>query len=593
MSPLNLLLVHADDRKPVLAAGLSGQAGSPKDKPESPGQPSHLGDDAGDQNDLERQRWGVIAPQGPLGDRLLALIDPLIKARSAAQGGREVRIYRTPSAMDMAAAADWKKKNFDTAKDTTEDLPRYQLILGDLDQVPLAIQQVQGADNYVGRLAFSDDQGYQAYVDKLLRWEKSRSAVTQARSVLFTVHDQTAATESGYRYLVAPGLEVARKRKALSQFNASEILELGDATVPSPDELLRAVSKPEPAMLFTLSHGLGAPRGGWRSVEDQRRRQGAMSFGSEGTLSAQELGSQPFLPGGVWFMLACYGAGTPEASAYKQWLEELAKVGQFRGQPQAVLAGLPKPGDRPFIAALPQAVLRNDQGPLAFMGHVDLAWTYGFAELDSGQPDPKPGRFMEILRYVLKRDRVGVAFRSLTRYFAAVDVELNALYSRDRSGQPEDPAVVAKRSHLWMLRQDLAGYVLLGDPAAQLPLQPRSEGQLWPPPPPIGVPPPPERLERLAAQEVGFSVSIPSGNAAPVAPTTSAIPSAPAQSTTELPPVPLPAAIERLEEAFGQMLSGERSLKDVALDLQLSRSEMQRLFDLYRQGGRRALGMKT
>ena len=158
---------------------------------------------------MRTQRWGVIAPEGPEGDRLISLIDPLIQARKAGQAGAEVKIYRAPPKMDMADASRWKKEVFDNGQDLAIDVPRYQLILGDLHQVPLAIQQVQSSDSYVGRLAFSNDSGYEGYVDKVLRWEKQRSAATQGSSLLFTVHDGTGATTSGYQSLITPGLEVA------------------------------------------------------------------------------------------------------------------------------------------------------------------------------------------------------------------------------------------------------------------------------------------------------------------------------------------------------------------------------------------------
>ena len=590
MNQLDLLMVHADDRQPVLPKGLSSGTASTSEKPEDRGGPLRLSDDGADQNDLERQRWGVIIPEGDVGKHLLSLIEPLKQARAAAQGGREIKVYTVPAKMTMGQALEWRKKFFDTGKDTTEDLPRYQLILGDLDQVPLVLQQVQASDCYVGRLAFSDDKGYTDYVEKVLRWENKPSSISQARSLLHTVHDQTAATDSGYRALVSPGLTVARKRLESKQFNASEILELGDQTIPNMSDLLDEIKKPDPAMLFTLSHGLGPPRGGWRSSDEQRKLQGAMSFGSEGALSADalsQLGSSPFLPGGVWFMLACYGAGTPESSAYQKWLSELARVGQFRGQPQSVLAGLPKSGERPFIAALPQAVLRNDKGPLAFMGHVDLAWTYSFAELDGGKPDNKPGRFMEILRYVLKGDRVGVAFHALTRYFGAVNAELAVLYGDAEDGSADTPAMAAKRSHLWMLRQDLAGYILLGDPAVRLPLQPAAPPALLKP-----------TINDIIGSNFPFPVHIPGPAPAPKpAPSPAPVSSGGTDGSAAAKALGLPVAggalpvpMARLEEAFGQLLVGERSSKQIAMDLEISNSELQRLFELYRQGGRRALG---
>jgi hypothetical protein len=174
--------------------------------------------------------------------------------------------------MTQDEAMRWKKREFDTGADLNIEVPRYQLILGDLDQVPLALQQVQQSDGYVGRLAFDDDDGYAAYVDKVLRYERRAAARAgeHARSLFFTVHDGTAATSVGHRALMGPGVEVVRKRQAAGQYPAREILELGDRVTPSPDELLQHAAAREPGVLFTLSHGEGAPRGGWRSHAEQR-----------------------------------------------------------------------------------------------------------------------------------------------------------------------------------------------------------------------------------------------------------------------------------------------------------------------------------
>jgi len=470
-SDLNLLMVHTDDHEPVLDEGLPEATARDQGPVDRTAAASHLWDEGGDPNDLEVQRWGVIAPQGPEGDRLLALIQPLLAHRQEQQGDK-VRVYRVPAQMTHEEAMRWKKREFDSGSDLNIKVPRYQLILGDLDQVPLALQQVQASDGYVGRLAFSADEDYAAYVDKVLRWERRSTGQGQGRAMFFTVHDGTAATAVGHRALVGPGVEVVRRRQAAGQYPARDILEFGDPVTPSPDELLAQTAAFDPSVLFTLSHGEGAPRGGWRSPEAQRERQGAMSFGREGRLTGDDLRDRPFMPGGVWFMLACYGAGTPSASAYKHWLEALAAAGQFRGKVDSVLAGLPGPRDRPFIAALPKAVLANSDGPLAFMGHIDLAWTYSFQELDSGATN-RPARYMAITRSILKRDRVGVSMRELLRYFDQTNIELTSLHDMEiqaRSMKLPYQADRARQGHLWMLRQDLAAYVLLGDPAVRLPV---------------------------------------------------------------------------------------------------------------------------
>jgi len=542
---LDLLMVHADDDVPVLAGGLAATSARAQRPVESAG-PASFWDEGGDPNDLNLQRWGVIAPRGPEGDRLLALVQPLIDRRREQQDA-PVQVFRVPPRMSQDEAARWRKREFETGADLNIEVPRYQLILGDLDQVSLGLQQVQQSDGYVGRLAFTREEDYAAYVDKVLRWERL-AATPPSDALFYTVHDGTAATAAGHRALVAPGVEVVRRRQAAGHYPARDIIAFGDADPPSPDELLRRAAAAESGVLFTLSHGAGAPRGGWQTPEDMRRRQGAMSFGRGGQLSGDELRDVPFMPGGVWFMLACYGAGTPSDSAYRHWLAELAAAGQFRGKPEAVLSGLPGPHDRPFIAALPQAALAGRDGPLAFMGHVDLAWTYGFQDLDDGA-HARPARYMGITRSLLKRDRAGVALRELIRFFDQTNVELTALLDQQAAtraaGAPANHDAV-RLAHLWMLRQDLAAYILLGDPAVRLASEPAAP-------------------RFIATHEPANSV------------------------ISATPQIADDARSEALEEAVLQCLLAERTIAAAATRVGLSRAELTSLVAAYREHGRRIL----
>ena len=597
-SDLNLLLVHADDHAPVLADGLAESTARGQQVAGGPEEAGHFWDEGGDPNDIELQRWGVIAPQGPEGDRLLALARPLIEHRQAQQGDA-VKVYRVPQKLTQDEAMRWKKREFDSGADLNVEVPRYQLILGDLDQVPLALQQVQASDGYVGRLAFDKEEDYGAYIDKLLRWERTAAGGAKPDSLFFTVHDGTAATAVGHRALVAPGVEVVRRRQQSGQYPANEILEFGDPITPSPDELLARAAHPDPSVLFTLSHGEGAPRGGWRSPEEQRRRQGAMSFGREGKITGEELRGRPFMPGGVWFMLACYGAGTPDASAYKHWLEALAAAGQFRGKPEAVLAGLPGPHDRPFTAALPQAVLANPDGPLAFMGHIDLAWTYSFQELDSGATN-RPARYMAITRSILKRDRVGVSMRELLRFFDQTNVELTSLYdqeARERSAGRPVQVDAARQGHLWMLRQDLAAYVLLGDPAARLPhADPASLATATPRRPQEVSTSSTSSTSTSPAQPAPAEVHPAAPSPAPAPADSFAIP-APGAATVTLatPPDAAPRSVATdpsvaaLEEAVAQCILADLAAATAAARVGMSREVLAQLVARYRQVGRRAL----
>ncbi|ATB36879.1 hypothetical protein CYFUS_002294 [Cystobacter fuscus] len=549
---LELLLTHADDHLPTLEEGLPLESALSPPRPEASDMPTHLWDSGGDPNELPAQRWGVVAPEGPDGDRLLALITPLRELRQQGQGA-PVRIYRAPPDMDAPTAAQWKRRVLQDEKVAEADRPRYLLMLGDLDQLSLEMQQILGGDGFIGRLAFSRDADYEAYVEKVLRWDKNPSASPQARALFYTAHDGTRATSVGYQGLITPSLQSCRERQELGDFPAKEILELGDGENGSVDRLLEQAASREPSVLFSLSHGLGAPRQGWKSVDAQHRLQGAMSLGAGQTLDASALANQPFLPGGLWFYLACFGAGTPSRSAFHSWLSQLRDAGQFTGPLDRLLASLPRQGERPFVAALPKTVLANPQGPLAVVGHMDLAWSYSFQDPGTTAKN-RPSRFQGLLRSLVSGRRAGVGLNALSRFFTDANTELTTLYELQeearRSGHP-DPVDPTQRAHLWMLRQDLAGYVLLGDPAVQLPVatvKASKEAR-------------PASARELAASLFGMPVA-----------------------ASE----PLPSA-EKMAEAVLALLSGSESQRAIAERVGVSLKQLRHWEQVYKEAGLAAM----
>lgn len=470
---LELLLAHADDHRPVLESGLPEGClqHAPGTAPRSRAH-GYLWDPGGDPNDLASQRWGVVAPEGPVGDRLLAILAPLRQWREQQQGA-PARCFRVPAGMEGPQAMRWKSTVLRDESIPEREWPRYLLALGDLDQVSLELQQALGGDGFVGRLAFRDEQGLAAYVDKVLRWERAPSAEGRARSLFFTAHDGTSATRLGYQHLVLPSLQACRARRQQGTFSA-DLEEVGSPERWSAQQLLTEAAAARPGVLLSVSHGLGAPRAGWSSPGEQQDLQGAMSLGEGQHLGAADVASGPFLPGGVWVYVACFGGGTPNTSPYFHWLRRLEEAGVGLGRPESVLASLPAPGQPPFIAALPQAALANPDGPLALIAHVDLAWSYGFVEVDA-EVRSRASRFLGLLRELVEGRRAGVALAALLRVASETQLELSLLEDRAESERAAGRAAArdgARRGHLWMLRQDVSGYVLLGDPAVRLPLAP-------------------------------------------------------------------------------------------------------------------------
>jgi hypothetical protein len=467
----DLLLTHADDHRPVLTESLPFTPSARELPPAPPTHsPHYLWDPGGDPNALPSQRWGVVVPRGSTGKRLLSLIEPLRKSRQDAQHGAPPPIYEVPPGMSSAESREWKERVLRDESVPEEDQPRYLLILGDLHEVSLELQQTLATDTFVGRLAFRDEHGYAAYVDKVLRWERTPTTV-HARALFFTANDGTSATRTGHAGLVSPSLTACRTRQQAGSLPLSKVLDLSDSLASSPTHLLEQAAVRHPSLLLSMSHGLGAPKNGWRSVAEQRALQGAMGLGAGQHLRAPDVASRPFLPGGIWLYVACFGAGTPATSSYAEWLRLLQSAGAYPRRVENVLASLPRQGEAPFIAALPQAALANPDGPLAVIGHVDLAWTCGYHDLEAGRA--RPSRFISLLGALLKGHRTGIGLGALLRFATEANAELLSLDDRRESASGTAATrgdVRALRGYLWMRRQDLSAYLLLGDPAVRMPV---------------------------------------------------------------------------------------------------------------------------
>ena len=466
-SRVHLLLAHVDNPGPALPEGLPVSSVVHEPLPSSV-KPKHLYDLSGDLNDLAAQRWALIAPEGPRGDRLLARVARLRAHRAEQQHLRsdQVLVFRVPPAMSAQQAEEFRCRLLRIPK---EDQPRYLLVLGDADEVSFELQQHLAVDRFVGRLTFVREEEFELYADKVLRAETGASRAERARALFFTAHDGTVSIRHGHEHLISRGLRSCQQSARRGGFPASELRELDSPRGSSAARLLASVAEPTPTVLLSLSHGNGGPTSGWRSPEEQRRHQGALFLGNGQTLTVDDVSRHPFLPGGVWVYFACFSVGTPQRGMYTPWLQRLKDAGTGGQGLESVLSSRPLDG-RPFVAALPQAALANPEGPLAVLGHVDLAWSYAYQE---------PGgynhatRFAHLLGDMVRHRRAGVGLYSLTNAIAAIDARLALFHQGDAVALLEGcepPREAMDRAHLWMMRHDLASYLLLGDPAVRLSL---------------------------------------------------------------------------------------------------------------------------
>jgi hypothetical protein len=487
---LRLLLASADDAAGYLKDGMSLDQAQKGGKPDSTApMPKNLFSDTGKPNDLPAQRWGVIVPQEG-GDELFARIKDLVDVRRHEQNGDILgdapgQPFKVPANMGYEEAAAFLQKINDRADG---DRPRYLLVLGSPQQVSMELQQVLSSTYFVGRLAFDQLDGYSSYAAKAAAWSRPETWRKDPRAVSYTVRTALGndAPDDGYIKLMAPTVRLSTD--ALQGY-ALQIADLSAEPGPSTAQnFVQVAADARPTILMSMSHGLGRGKRRPWSDEELRRFQGQMSFGyGKDPLSASAISQGDFLPGGLWFYFACFGAGTPGISAYAHWLAQVAPG-------QDVLTALPQNG-QPFIASLPQAALANPRGPLAVVGHMDLAWSYSYdAELTNHRGQ---ARRLAKLTDLAKRDedhpsRFGPAFMAFLSDLPAVHQDLTSLY--DDEARTQRAVDLKKRANMWMLRQDLRAYVLLGDPAAYLPL---------------AAPPPPPKVDPLLAAGLSFAQPAP------------------------------------------------------------------------------------
>lgn len=404
--------------------------------------------------DEEPNRFWTIVVAASQQTEIMQALAPLIALRERQMHASMIPLCYPELA--PRATARWVESTWSALNE--EDQPTQILIAGDLDAVPMQVHRALAAKAQVGRIAFTlpdgtpDQDGYRAYAEKVVRYHAER-VERRPDVLLYQVDDGTEATWLARQQLIVPAaahLGSGRRFATVRHLPSSGFGE------PTPDELLGAEGINNANILLTASHGV-APR----DPEQRRALQGAMSFGRE-HLRAETVATRTFLPGGLWIYIACFGAGTPSQSAFAPWLKRLFPHESEAERVKAMLSA------RPFIAALPQAVLRNPEGPQAMIAHLDLAWSYGLTENVIRHTQVPPHRRMSDMISKLRMHRPTSDPKSFGEAHAKLRAMVNQFDQANAEARTYNDSVA--RDEAWMARNDLEGYVLLGDPAARLPV---------------------------------------------------------------------------------------------------------------------------
>lgn len=441
---------------------------------------------AGDPTDLANVGWAVIFPaelHPGVAEEIQAALQPLLELRQEQAG----ELYRLMDGADAYRPGERKDQYFSRigvgpGLADPRELPFYILLIGTPEQIPYSFQYQLDVMRGVGRLDFgSDIEAYAAYAQAVVAAERGELARPRRMAFWAPKNRGDRATEMSTRLLVRPLLEnligVAGERTAMDTGLPDLDVPLDvdwelltpsgapfSADISSDDvrydtwshlyDLLGGDPDQLPALLFTASHGVEFPVNHPAQIEEQ----GALlcqdwpGLGAgvlrEHYFTAADVDGGADLAGLMAVFFACHSAGTPELDQFaSQAFQVREKIAPFS-----------------FTAALPQRMLQR--GALAVLGHVERAWGYSFIS-PGGRLENQA--FVTAMRMLMNGDPIGMATdASFNMRYAEMSSDLSA----DLEELKWDPSYLDADElvYRWTANNDARSYVVLGDPAARLPL---------------------------------------------------------------------------------------------------------------------------
>lgn len=398
--------------------------------------------------DLRATGWGVVYARNtpPAIRQALA---PLVERRKSQTPRYFREIEFQPG---DAAGAFLKRHNVAWGTILPHRLPFHLLLVGSPEDIPFEFQFQLDLEYSVGRLHFESGaaEDYAAYARNVVEYE---TAVTKARrkevGFFAPTHSGDASTQSSRRNFIKPLVEgdPDEEMPLIKRCNATPVL-VSDAEA-TRDRLYQMLAggSSQPAVLWTAGHGMAFDA----TDPEQLQLQGALltsdwsgfdTIDRRDYLAGADIGKDADLRGLVAFLFACFGAGTPRIDSYPS-----------RSGARHEIA------PRSFVAALPQAMLAR--GALGVIGHVDVAYGYGFKP--RGTTSPQLGPYNACLGHLLTSHCLGTATCDLSDRAAALGAQM-----ADALMPGNAPPAAPEMATLWCERNDARGYILLGDPAIKL-----------------------------------------------------------------------------------------------------------------------------
>ncbi len=414
----------------------------------------HFGPKEGvDPLNLAQTGWGVIFAfqDQDKADAIREALSPLLEHRKK-QAGPLYREYVGKDAYrpNESKQAFLKRFGMGAGPADPDKVPYYLLIVGDPEAIPYRFQYQIDVQYGAGRIHFDTLEEYDRYARSVVAAETGQFTLSRQATFFGVANPSDRATQLSSKEMVAPLAELLKKNQ--SAWAVETVM--GEAATKSRLGEVMGGAK-TPSLLFTASHGMGFKLGD----PNQLPHQGALlcqdwpgpdnwrkPIPRDFYFSAEDLGSDANLIGRIAFFFACYGGGTP-------------KLDDFSKQ-----AKRPEIAPHAFLARLPMRMLSLEKGgALAVVGHVERAWGTSFY-LD------KAGRqlavFQSALERLMKGDPIGWGMEYFNERYAELSSDLTDFLQETYPYDKDDLQLASN----WTANNDARSYVVLGDPAARLPL---------------------------------------------------------------------------------------------------------------------------
>ncbi len=357
---------------------------------------------------------------------------------------------------------NWKKGEHETP-------PRYVLIIGGPNEIPMDFQSLLSTVACVGRIDFDDDIAkVETYAKKVKRIEETNIMINDEVAFFAPDHDTNkfgCLDPTHYSRIdiedflipVVDGLVVKE-----TKYNAFPLV-VDKAT---KQDLLNHIRDIKPCVVYVSCWGLSAPN---EKPAFQKEYTGAICCqGDYATcsdydsllLTAKDIPDTPFFEGGIIIQQSGFGYGTPAISDLSHWLPDEAKWGVPKQVAQV-----------DFIASLPKKLVFHPQGPLAFVGHYDelLSYSYPKSEDNKERRKVRIDPIKNAIKGLLNVHPVGHAFREIPQIYAGKCVDITGFADAlHQQGEELDEKQKLDLSEAFLECNNTRNYLIFGDPAVTI-----------------------------------------------------------------------------------------------------------------------------